>query len=111
MFDNAQQHSITRLNVVQLANTHWLHRKFSFYCSFFEKNPEYQKLFPEFKELTYEELQNAKTIYGHGKRVMKAIENAISALDDSVSFSAYLEELGRRHKARSLKPYLLDVST
>lgn len=73
-------------------------------------NPEYQRLFPEFKDLTYEELQKAQIIHGHAKRVMKALENAITALDDSVSFSGYLEELGRRHKARSLKPYLLDVS-
>lgn len=90
---------------------HKLKTLFSFYCRFFEKNPEYQRLFPEFKDLTYEELQGANTIHGHAKRVMKAIENAITALDDSVSFSAYLEELGRRHKARALKPYLLDVST
>ncbi len=41
---------------------------------------------------------------------MKAVENAVSSLDDSVSFAAYLEELGRRHKARALKPSYLDVS-
>lgn len=42
---------------------------------------------------------------------MKAVENAVSAMDDAVSFSAYLEELGRRHIARSLKPSYLDVSS
>ena len=41
---------------------------------------------------------------------MKAVENAVSALDDAESFAAYLDELGRRHKARALKPTYLDVS-
>ena len=41
---------------------------------------------------------------------MKAVENAVSALDDAESFSAYLDELGRRHKTRPLKPTYLDVS-
>jgi len=40
---------------------------------------------------------------------MKAVENAVSSLDDAVSFAGYLEELGRRHKARALKPAYLDV--
>lgn len=42
---------------------------------------------------------------------MKAVENAVSALDDAESFSAYLDELGRRHKERALKPTHLEVST
>ena len=41
---------------------------------------------------------------------MKAVENAVSALDDTESFAAYLDELGRRHKSRALKPTYLDVS-
>ncbi|XP_031556128.1 globin-1-like [Actinia tenebrosa] len=79
------------------------------FLRFFENNPEFQKLFPEFKELKYEELQKANALHGHAKRVMKAVENAVSAMDDAVSFSAYLEELGRRHVARSLKPSYLDA--
>lgn len=55
------------------------------------------------------ELQNTSALYGHAKRVMKAVENAVSSLDDAFSFAAYLEELGRRHKSRSLKPVYLDV--
>lgn len=77
---------------------------------FFEKNPEYQRLFPEFKDVPSEELEKTNALYGHAKRVMKAVENAVSALDDAESFSGYLEELGRRHKTRALKPTYLDVS-
>jgi len=35
----------------------------------------------------------------------------VSALDDAESLSAYLEELGRRHKTRALKPTHLEVNT
>ncbi|XP_068672902.1 globin C, coelomic-like isoform X2 [Montipora capricornis] len=73
------------------------------FMKFFESNPEYQRLFPEFKDLPLLELENTNALYGHAKRVMKAVENAVSALDDAVSFGAYLEELGRRHKTRALK--------
>ena len=80
------------------------------FCRFFEKNPEYQRLFPEFKDVAPSELQNTSALYGHAKRVMKVMENAVSALDDAESFGAYLDELGRRHKTRPLKPVYLDVS-
>ncbi|XP_078345225.1 globin-1-like isoform X2 [Oculina patagonica] len=79
------------------------------FLRFFEKNPEYQRLFPEFKEVPPEELEKTNALYGHAKRVMKAVENAVSALDDAESFSSYLEELGRRHKTRALKPTYLDA--
>ena len=81
-----------------------------FVLRFFEKNPEYQRLFPEFKDVPPSELETTNALYGHAKRVMKAVENAVSALDDAESFAAYLDELGRRHKARALKPTYLDVS-
>lgn len=76
---------------------------------FFEKHPEYQRLFPEFRDVPPEELEKTNALYGHAKRVMKAVENAVSALDDAESFSAYLDELGRRHKTRALKPAYLEV--
>ncbi|XP_073230402.1 globin-1-like isoform X2 [Porites lutea] len=78
------------------------------FLTFFEKNPEYQRLFPEFKDVPPSELEKTNALYGHAKRVMKAVENAVSALDDAESFAAYLDELGRRHKARALKPTYLD---
>ena len=77
---------------------------------FFDMNPDHQKLFPEFKDVPPTELENTNALYGHAKRVMKAVENAVSCLDDAVSFAGYLEELGRRHKSRSLKASYLDVS-
>ena len=76
---------------------------------FFELNPDYQKLFPEFKGVEPSELENTTALYGHAKRVMKAVENAVTSLDDAFSFAGYLEELGRRHQTRSLKPAHLDV--
>ena len=84
--------------------------RYFFVLRFFEKNPEYQRLFPEFKDVPPSELEKTNALYGHAKRVMKAVENAVSALDDAESFAAYLDELGRRHKARALKPAYLDVS-
>lgn len=76
---------------------------------FFQQNPDYQKLFPEFRDVDPSELQNTSALYGHAKRVMKAVENAVSSLDDGFGFAGYLEELGRRHKSRALKPMYLDV--
>lgn len=78
------------------------------FLRFFEKHPEYQRLFPEFRDVPPEELEKTNALYGHAKRVMKAVENAVSALDDAESFSAYLDELGRRHKTRALKPAYLE---
>ncbi|EDO37414.1 predicted protein [Nematostella vectensis] len=79
------------------------------FLRFFDMNPDYQNLFPEFKSLSYEELQKANALHGHAKRVMKAVENAVMSIDDVMSFSAYLEELGRRHKTRALKPSYLEA--
>ena len=77
---------------------------------FFENNPEYKRLFPEFKELSLSDIEKTKELHGHAKRVMKALENAVSAMDDAETFAAYLDELGRRHKDRPMKPLHLDVS-
>lgn len=79
------------------------------FLRFFELNPDYQKLFPEFKGVEPTELENTTALYGHAKRVMKAVENAVTSLDDAFSFAGYLEELGRRHKTRALKPAHLDA--
>lgn len=79
------------------------------FLRFFQQNPDYQKLFPEFRDVDPSELQNTSALYGHAKRVMKAVENAVSSLDDGFGFAGYLEELGRRHKSRALKPMYLDA--
>ncbi|KAL9959106.1 hypothetical protein ACROYT_G036189 [Oculina patagonica] len=74
----------------------------------FLMKPDLPKLFPEFKSLNSEQLDTSNAMFSHAERVMRAVENAVSALDDAVSFTAYLEELGRRHKGRALKPDYLD---
>ena len=71
--------------------------------------PDLPKLFPELKSITSGQLDASNTVFGHAERVMRAVENAVSALDDAESFTAYLEELGRRHKVRALKPDYLEV--
>ncbi|CAH3119530.1 unnamed protein product [Porites lobata] len=80
------------------------------FLKFFENNPEYKCLFPEFKELSLSDIEKTKELHGHAKRVMKALENAVSAMDDAEIFAAYLDGLGRRHKDRPMKPLHLDVS-
>jgi len=72
--------------------------------------PDLPKLFPEFKSVSSGHLDTSNAFFAHAERVMKAGENAVSALDDAVSFTAYLEELGRRHKVRALKPDYLEVT-
>ncbi|XP_031559588.1 globin-1-like [Actinia tenebrosa] len=79
------------------------------FLRFFDINPDFQKLFPEFVNLKREELEKANALHGHAKRVMKAVENAVTAMDDAESFAAYLEGLGQRHIARALKPSYLDA--
>lgn len=72
--------------------------------------PDLPKLFPELKSINNGQLETSSAIFSHAERVMQAVENAVSALNDAVSFTAYLEELGRRHKVRALKPDYLEVS-
>ncbi|KXJ15001.1 globin-2 [Exaiptasia diaphana] len=79
------------------------------FLRFFDMNPDFQKLFPEFVGLNREELEKANALHGHAKRVMKAVENAVTAMDDAESFTAYLEGLGQRHVNRALKPSYLDA--
>lgn len=72
--------------------------------------PDLPKLFPELKNVNSGQIGTSHALFSHAERVMRAVENAVSALDDAVSFTAYLEELGRRHKVRALKPDYLEVS-
>lgn len=80
-------------------------------CRFFQVNPEYQKLFPEFRNIRLEDIGKTSGLLGHPKHVTKSLENAVSALKDAEIFTAYMEELGRRHQDRGLKPCHLDVSS
>ena len=72
--------------------------------------PDLAKLFPELRSINSGQFDASNTVFGHAERVMRAVENAVSALDDADSFTAYLEELGRRHKVRALKPDYLEVN-
>lgn len=70
-----------------------------------------QNLFPEFRGAgSVEKLGTTAFLNGHAKRLMTAVENAITSMNDIVTCSTYLQELGRRHKLRKLKPHYLEVS-
>ncbi|KAJ7380382.1 hypothetical protein OS493_008835 [Desmophyllum pertusum] len=75
----------------------------------FYMKPDLPKLFPELKNVNSGQIGTSHALFSHAERVMRAVENAVSALDDAVGFTAYLEELGRRHKVRALKPDYLEA--
>ena len=78
--------------------------------SLFQVYPEMQNLFPEFRgQGSVEVLETTKFLNGHSKRLMTAVENSVNSLNDFESCSTYLQELGRRHKTRKLKPHYLEV--
>lgn len=79
--------------------------------SLFQVYPNMQNLFPEFRGAGEVEcIEDTKFLNGHSKRLMTALENAVLSLDDTHAFNGYLEELGRRHKKRKLKPQYLEVN-
>ena len=49
------------------------------------------------------QLESTRALHVNAKRVMKAVENAVSSLEDAFSVTGYLEELGRRHKSISIR--------
>lgn len=70
-----------------------------------------QNLFPEFRDAgSVEKLESTTFLNGHAKRLMTAVENAVISMNDPETFTTYLQELGRRHKLRKLKPHYLEVS-
>ena len=78
--------------------------------SLFRLYPEMQNLFPEFRgQGNVDVLEETKFLNGHSRRLMTAVENSINSLNDFQSCSTYLQELGRRHKSRKLKPHYLEV--
>ncbi|XP_028408969.1 myoglobin-like isoform X2 [Dendronephthya gigantea] len=77
--------------------------------SLFQVYPEMQNLFPEFRgQGNVDKLETTQFLNGHAKRLMTAVENSVNALGDFESCSTYLQELGRRHKIRKLKPHYLE---
>ena len=79
-----------------------------FYCLFFfsrrllELNPDLQDTFPSFGGVALDELMNSRSLFLHSKRLMAAIESAVSSLDDGQEFTEYLIDLGERHLAKSI---------
>ncbi|KAJ7380385.1 hypothetical protein OS493_008841 [Desmophyllum pertusum] len=61
-------------------------------------HPNIQDTFPTFKGVRLDELMNSRSLYLHAKRVMAAVENAISALDDMEVLVESLTRLGQRHR-------------
>jgi hypothetical protein len=69
-----------------------------------------QNLFPEFRgQGNVDTLETTKFLNGHSKRLMTAVENSVNSMNDFESCVMYLQELGRRHKTRKLKPQYLEV--
>eukprot|EP00794_Sanderia_malayensis_P017836 gene17836-19619_t len=74
-----------------------------------KEHPEMQPLFPEFSYLhNVEELKHLDRLTGHPKKLVVTIDDAIAALDDADVFIQYLNELGEKHAANSLKPEYLN---
>nr|AUV50091.1 globin-like protein [Exaiptasia diaphana] len=67
----------------------------SVYKRFLTMHPELKKHFSEFRSIDISEINGR---HGHPRRLLMAIDNAVTAMGDSESYSAYLIELGRRHR-------------
>ncbi|XP_001641645.2 neuroglobin-1 [Nematostella vectensis] len=63
----------------------------------FDVNPNMQDTFPNFKGKELKDILNSRSLYLHAKRVMVAVENAVTVLDDAETFESYLINLGGRH--------------
>lgn len=83
----------------------------------FKKHPEYQELFPAFKDVPLEELPANKRFQAHSGSVVTALNNIIDSLNDPGLLEANLLTLGERHGQRgqtkqqfeNLKQVLVDV--
>ena len=53
---------------------------------------------------------NSRSLFLHSKRLMGAVENAISSLDDGQDFIDYLKSLGERHIAITITEKHFKVS-
>nr|AUV50083.1 globin-like protein [Exaiptasia diaphana] len=66
----------------------------SVYKRFLTIHPELKIHFKEFRSIEISEING---LHGHPKRVMTAIDDAVTTMGDSEEFYAYLFELGKRH--------------
>ena len=75
---------------------------------FLTEYPDYKLRFTEFKNIA--SLDQISTRSVHVKRMLAALENSVSSLDDGETFSEYALELGRRHAALNVKPTTSQVN-
>ena len=67
-----------------------------------ELNPDIQDTFPSFKGVALDELMNSRSLFLHSKRLMAAVEKAVSSLEDGQEIVERLTDLGQRHIAISI---------
>lgn len=67
-----------------------------------ELNPDIQDTFPSFRGVALDELMNSRSLFLHSKRLMAAVEKAVSSLEDGQEIVERLTDLGRRHIAISI---------
>ncbi|XP_031556223.1 neuroglobin-like [Actinia tenebrosa] len=79
------------------------------FARLFELNPNLQSTFPAFKGLELKDILNSRSLYLHAKRVMNAMENAVSSLNDSETFTCYLANLGDRHLPWNIQRQHFDI--
>ncbi|KAJ7363648.1 hypothetical protein OS493_009810 [Desmophyllum pertusum] len=71
------------------------------YMRFLSMNPYLKARFTDFKDISVDEINKSN---GHPRRLMAAIENSVTSLDDAETFAGYVLELGRRHARLNFKP-------
>ncbi|KAL9969208.1 hypothetical protein ACROYT_G021398 [Oculina patagonica] len=71
------------------------------YIRFLSMNPHLKARFHEFKDISVEQINKSND---HPRRLMAAIENSVTSLNDPETFAGYVLELGRRHARLNLKP-------
>ena len=64
-------------------------------------NPKLKSSFTSFKDISVDDINKSND---HPRRLMAAIENSVSSLDDPETFAGYVLELGRRHARLKFKP-------
>jgi len=63
-------------------------------------NPKLKSSFSSFKNISVDDINKSND---HPRRLMAAIENSVSSLDDPETFAGYVLELGRRHARLKFK--------
>ncbi|KOC64471.1 Globin [Habropoda laboriosa] len=68
--------------------------------SYFQQYPQYQKVFPAFKDVPLDELAASKKFQAHCQNIVSTLSNAIDALNDVDLMEAILHTAGERHGRR-----------